>query len=287
MESQQPGITAKLRKIAGALLMTLAVIYFIWGSWAALGYSGFSRAGLAGFLALMLPVLLLGSPTFALGRLLWSSWKPGKWISRFGITALAATLGSFLWPVRTRVTADTRIRVVREDGMPFVGLRAEQEWGMYGYYDRGGTDIGTTDATGTVHFPPRYAKGSVGLRLLRRLALFAFYKLDVRSGPIAGVQIGLPVGYWLPAEWSPAKSKEEANSSSSYGGNSLSSPIFGNRLHEYFYIYNIGMHHPGAYIGGNEGGFMDDSEIKLALRPANSFEEKVIRQQEEREQGRE
>ena len=286
MENGPSRIAAKLRRIAGALLMTVAVIYFVWGSWAALAYSGFSRAGLAGFLALMLPVLLLGSPTFALGRLSWSSWKPGKWISRVGITTLAAIVGSFLWPVRTRVTADTRIRVVRDDGKPFVGLRATQEWGMYGYYDRGGTAAGTTDKTGIVHFPARYAKGSIGLRLLRRLAIFAFYKLDVRSGPIAGVEIDLPPGYWLPPEWSPAKSHEEANSSSSYGGNSLSRPIFGSP-HEYFYIYNTGMHHPGAYIGGKEGGFMDDREIRLTLRPANSFEEKVIRRHEDREQGRE
>ena len=266
--------------------MTLAVIYFVWGSWAGLFLGSWRGTGSAGFLSYLFPVLLLSSLAFGAGRLLWSSWKPGKWISRLGIIALAAILGSFLWPVRTRVTADTRIRLAREDGMPFVGLRAEQEWGMYGYYDRGGIDVGTTDATGTVYFPPRYAKGSVGLRLLRRLAISAFYKLDVRSGPIAGVQIDLPSGYWLPAEWSPAKSKEEANSSSSYGGNKLDFPIFGT-LHEYIYIYNTGMHHPGAYIGGNEGGFMDDAVINLTLRPANSFEEKVIRQQEEREQGRE
>jgi hypothetical protein len=258
--------------------MALAVIYFIWGSGAALFWSGFSSAGLAAFFALMLPVILIGAPVFALGRLLWSSWEPGKWVSRLGIVMLAAIIGSFVWPVRTRVTANTHIRVVREDGTPIVGLTAKQHWGMDGYYDRGGTDVGTTDATGTVSFPPRFAKGTVGLRLLRRLAIFGFYKQDLSFGPIAGIQIGLPAGHWLPAEWSPAKSKEEANSSS----HDLSRPIFGTQ-HEYVYIYNIGMHHPGAFVGSKKGGFMDDAVITLTLRPANSFEKDVISRQAERE----
>lgn len=258
--------------------MALTVVYFIWGSGAAFVWSAFSSARLAAFFALMLPVLLIGAPVFALGRLLWSSWEPGKWVSRLGIAMLAAIIGSFVWPVRTRVTANTHIRLLMEDGTPIGGLTANQHWGMYGYYDRGGTDVGTTDATGTVSFPPRFAIGTVGLRLLRRLAIFGFYKLDLSSGPIAGVQIGLPAGRWLPAEWPPAKSKEEVNSSP----HDFSRPIFGTQ-HGYVSIYNIGMHHPGAYVGLKRDDFMDDAVITLTLRPANSFEEDVISRQAERE----
>lgn len=266
------------------LVWIVGLLYLVWGvlmaqfhsSWWGWGSQPSGEELAMRFRKHIFPVAVVTPIIFAVGLLLYGPWKFKRWHAYFGITVLTAFLVSCLWPVTTHVTGNTRITLVREDGTPFAGLRAKQEWGMGGYFDRGGTDVRVTDANGTVHFPPRVAKGSVGMRLLRRAWAFVFVESTERWEPGIFIEIDLPQGYWIPD-----LPLSQLNS------NYLDLTYFPRPPHHdpladppllYYQIDNLDPLHSHTWIMGRASGIAGDEDIVLKVRPTTPAETQTIDQ---------
>lgn len=216
----------------------------------------------------LLPVAL---PVLALGVLLSGPWKLPMWLSCAFGAAFVAFAGSFLWPVTTPVTGNIRITMLNEDRTPLADLHAQETWGVYGYDDKGGTDARITDAAGTVRFPPHVAQGSLGMRLVRNIQAYAFSEPTQAWGPMAGINISLPPGYWFPAT---SQTDETNYHHPSFPlptqHPSSDSPLF------YCHIYNNDPLHPVASIAGHPSGIANGEDIVVQLRPATADETRTI-----------
>jgi hypothetical protein len=225
----------------------------------------------------MFPIVVVTPVIFAVGLFLCGPWRFRKWHAYLGIIVLIAFLAACLWPVTTHVTGNTRIQLLKEDGTPLVGLRVEETWQVSGYFDERGTEVKTTDAHGTVHFPPRVAKGSVGMRLLRRGWAFVFDESTEQWEPTLFIEIDLPPGYWLPA----AKQDMEHLVHPYFPRPSQRDPSADPSLLSYD-IGNMDPLHPHAWIQGRATGIADDQEIVLKMRPANAVETRIIDEENRR-----
>lgn len=219
-----------------------------------------------------LVALRFAFPILAFGVLLAGRWKLPKCLSYTLGVGFMAFVGLFFWPVITRVTGNTRVTVLNEDGTPLAGLHAAEGWGMAGFNDRGGSDVRTTDTAGTVHFPPREARGSAGMHLLRNIRVYAFgYVFDpMVSGPFAEILISLPPGYWLPA----TGETPEENLDHPYFPRPTRHP--GEPPWLPYYIANHDAYHAGATIHGRASGIANDEDIVLKVRPAIADETLTI-----------
>ena len=86
---------------------------------------------------------------------------------RFLIFALVAAIAlCFLFPFKTTVVPEWRIRVVDETGQPFAGVRVSQSWYHYSYGVSDGEDR-YADQNGYVTFPERAFSAPMLYRVLR------------------------------------------------------------------------------------------------------------------------
>lgn len=277
--------SAKLRKIAGVLVWICGVIYLVRGwltaelfsSWWGWAVRPSAEVESARFRSMFSPVLVVTALIFAVGLLLLKPGKLNKWITRLGICALVVFLALFLWPVKTHVSGNTRINLLKEDGKPLVGLRTEETWRVSGYFDRGGTEVRTTDETGTVEFPHRQTKGSVGMRLLRRGWAYAFLESTRLWEPGVYIKIDLPPGYWLPV------GPQYHDLVNPYFNSPLNHPPFADPPLLYCGISNLDPLHPYAWIDARASGIANDEHLVLNVRPANPIESKAIQDDRSRQ----
>ncbi len=158
--------------------------------------------------------------------------------------------------------------------MPLAGLTIRQWWDVYGWGGFRGKASSTTDADGTVIFPPRKVTGLLGVRLFNRASALITQSTSFllsgkfgwgyteRWGPIVGINVELPPGGWLPTD---APTNGELLSIHMSGG-----------PHRYINLQNIDIEHPEAYISGDASGFLGDTEVIVHIRPANGDEMNAI-----------
>ena len=191
---------------------------------------------------------------------------------------LGASAIAMLCPITTSVSGHTKFTLFGEGNMPISGAKVAQTWGVYGWGGFPGHASSTTDTNGSVRFPPRKTIGLLGARLFNRATAFVKQctswlifgkfgsKYTERWGPIVGLNVELPVGTWLPADWVPGTRLED-----------LVLPIMGNGSHRYVYIRNLNPNAPNAFVGGDALGFVGDVEVVLRLRHATTEEIQIIR----------
>ncbi len=276
---RRPYTLTAFRRLVGVLVCILGLIYLVWGYVHALflsaswgwGTQPSSAEQSVRFQNHMLPIVVVSTLIIVMGAFLCAPWKFKKWHAYVGLSLLIAVFTSFLWPVTTHVTGNTQIQLLREDGTPLVGLRAEQKWSLRGYSDKWGTEVKTSDANGTVHFPSRVMKKSVGMHLLYRGWDFAFDESSEARGPFLFINIDLPAGYWLPA------GKQDMDR--------LSRPFFPSPTQHdqfafppllYFGIENLDALHSNAWVQGRATGIAGDEKIVLIVRPASTVEARII-----------
>jgi hypothetical protein len=94
--------------------------------------------------------------------------KPSRRVTRrFVIIASVAAIAlCFVFPFKTTVVPEWRIKVVDETGQPFAGARVSQSWYHYSYGVSDGEDR-YADQNGYVTFPERTFRAPLLYRILR------------------------------------------------------------------------------------------------------------------------
>lgn len=195
--------------------------------------------------------------------------------AKFTLAALGVVALASLWPVTTQVSGHTKITIRSEGDAPLAGVTIRQWWDVYGWGGFRGKASSTTDADGTVIFPPRQTTGLLGVRLFNRAGALVAQSTSFllfgkcgwgyteRWGPIVGIDVELPPGGWLPLE-------------TRSDGEMRSIIHLSDGPHRYIDLQNIDVDHSKAYISGDALGFLGDTEVILRLRPASKDEANAI-----------
>lgn len=219
----------------------------------------------------MLYSLPFALPLVTLGVLLSRPKELPKWLTYTLGAGFVVFAGSFVWPLKSHVTGNINVTILNGDETPMPGLKAEESWGIHGYTDKGGTEARTTDALGNIHFPPREARSSVGMRLVQDIFAYLAGSPSRDLGPGANINITLPPGYWFPAKSETA----EVNYHHPYFTKPAHHPIADPPL-LYYGIYNGDSSHPVIRIAGRASGIANDEDILLQVRPATSEETRIL-----------
>lgn len=95
-----------------------------------------------------------------------------------------------LYPLKTTVVPEWRVRIVDESGAPLKSTAVREVWQHYDIESKGHRQDFITDNQGYVTFPERTVRGALAVRVIRRMITFIFPHQS--SGPDAFVVILAP-----------------------------------------------------------------------------------------------